>query len=377
MKVWNVPIEAIDMRYTKQWQAEFPLALSAAGLDVRTIAPQMQEYGTIKQGQFLDCVGTNVYKTAQLAQLLEMIRTGMVKDGDVIFLHDIWFPGIEQLFYIRDTVGPKFKIIGILHAGVYDPADYLNQCFGDKRWGRTFETMVTNEMDCIFMSCFWHREMAAHNIKDFPHLKVSISSLPVFVPDHLNIALHSVEDYLDGWKDRKQSVIFPHRCAQEKQPQLFGALEGTNASISVAYEFDFIKTQQLKLVKEDYFNVLAGSMFTVSFALQETFGIAMQEATLLGSIPLVPNRLAYADYFSSQFMYGDRNNSFNLSGCDSEQDLLDCTKLYEIFRRKILVNSQERETLLRNVHAQATILQEASERAIPVMIADIRALLAQ
>ena len=46
--------------------------------------------------------------------------------------------GLEMLAYVRDGLGLKFKIVGILHAGTYDPHDFLTQK-GMASWGRPLE----------------------------------------------------------------------------------------------------------------------------------------------------------------------------------------------------------------------------------------------
>ena len=49
--------------------------------------------------------------------------------------------------------------------------------------------------------------------------------------------------------------------------------------------------------KAAYYSLLSRSVAAVSFALQETFGYAMLEATALGCVPIVPDRLSYPELF--------------------------------------------------------------------------------
>ena len=45
----------------------------------------------------------------------------------------------------------------------------------------------------------------------------------------------------------------------------------------------------------------------VSFALQENFGIGVNEAVKLGCIPVLPNRLVYPEFYNKQLLYNNLN----------------------------------------------------------------------
>ncbi len=141
MKIWNIPIESLEERYSKNWNEWFPREFKKLNVKFETIEGEFLT-DKINIGSFLDVYSTNYFKTSQLMVLikrlygksgikdvppffcdfwspcLEMlqdikhIKQRNIKDGDVLFFHDLWFPGIEALQYIRQGAGIDFKIVG-------------------------------------------------------------------------------------------------------------------------------------------------------------------------------------------------------------------------------------------------------------------------
>ena len=68
-------------------------------------------------------------------------------------------------------------------------------------------------------------------------------------------------------------------------------------------EYQFIKCQELNLTKSDYHSLLGRSKLVFSANLQETLGISVYEGLVVGSIPMVPDRLSYTEMWSDNFKY--------------------------------------------------------------------------
>ena len=317
MRIIDVPIEPIPMRYSKQWGRWFPEAYQYLGVDHLTINPVTITEG-IEKGRFLDVCGTHYAKASQLKLLSEMIHTNEIHDEEVIFFHDLWFPGIEMLFYMRDALGIPFKIAGILHAGTWDPHDMLHQ-MKMQRWAYYWEAMLLKEVDAVFVATKFHKNLICEYlhkiIHDFSYKtnkyfgdfsdKIHVTGLPIY-PEFVT----------NTWSNN--TIVFPHRWDDEKQPQLWERLveRMKNRDIILKEKYKFVATNTCKS-KEEYYQVLNSSKIALSFALQETWGIAMQEAVLCGCMPFVPDRLSYKEMYPSCFRYSEDDIEVIANGIES------------------------------------------------------------
>ena len=50
----------------------------------------------------------------------------------------------------------------------------------------------------------------------------------------------------------------------------------------------------------------------VSYALQENFGFGINEATYLGCVPVLPNRLVYPEFYSEEHLYNTFDESVEM-----------------------------------------------------------------
>lgn len=292
MHIVNVPIEDIEGRYSQQWNKWFnkllvPL-IEEAGHTYATIYKQPL-VKDVKKENFLDVVGTNYFKANQIVQLCSNINDGLIpRDEKIVFIiQDGWFP-VEQLAYIRDMLGcHDWKFIGIMHAGTYDKWDLTAQ---NKMytWGEALENSWFQIYDKIVVASEFHKELLLQTRKV---TEQKVRCIPWYV---------EVPDVLELQRSKKENiVVFPHRLSAEKQPELF---------IQIADElrrtdWEWIVTMHESNTKLEYYKLLSRAKVSVSLALQETFGIAMVESTLLGCIPLVPDRLSYKEMYTDPFRY--------------------------------------------------------------------------
>lgn len=276
----NIPIEPIPMRYSIDWDFLFKKYLGKS--DTLTVyAKSLRE--TIKNGNFLDSIGTNYYKSGQLLSLIKDIENGTIRSGDILFFHDIWFPGIEQLAYIRDTCNIDFKIAGCLHAGSYDPNDFLyKKNLG--YWANHFENCLFALVDKIFVATHYHKDLIL-KARTIPKNKISVTGFPLYT-----------QRYEESTK--KNIIVFPHRTHEEKHPEIFDRIQQELKHTG----WDFVKTFDFN-DKRKYLKTISESKIAVSFSDQETWGIAMQECVLSGCIPIVPNKLSYKEMYEDTFRY--------------------------------------------------------------------------
>lgn len=287
-----LPIEPLWQRYSEQWLRWFQREFERLNVPYKTWMGQ--HVGDIQTGQFLDVFGTHVFKFTQLARLIEATQRGEgIKDGDTVFLMDVWFPGLEALAYIRDGAGIKFKIVGILHDGSYDQHDFLYQK-GMQNWAQHLEESWFQLLDQIYVGTLFHKGYVLAARECDPE-KIKVTGLPFFPEECQASRIGSLRPF---------KVIFPHRPAKEKGPEHFDKL--------LAYT-NLVGIRRHETVpawpKDLYYRNLSRSEVAVSYAWQEMFGISMLEACANGCLPLVPNRLAYAEIYPDVFKYGPEEES--------------------------------------------------------------------
>lgn len=314
--IWNVPIESLEERYSKDWNVWFPSEFKRLKVPYQTIEGEALT-NKIEHGAFLDVVGTNYYKASQLQKICKLIYEGKVQKGDIFFFHDLWFPGLEMLAYIRDGLGLQFKIAGMLHAGTWDNHDFLSKKGMDK-WAEKLEESWFTFIDKIFVATNFHKNLIL-DLRCVLHSKIEVISFPIYDTFAINTP-------------KEKIIVFPHRLDKEKNPQMFEMLAA--ACKKELPEWKFIKTKNVTKTKAEYYNLLDRATFAISFAEQETFGIAMQEAVLAGCIPIVPNRLSYSELYRKIFQYSwydyVREDLACLNATSAKLTLLDMIKQMQL-----------------------------------------------
>jgi len=288
MTIYIVDIEAVDTRYTKQWKEYLPAQLKrSTGTEVVVISGGEVPQATTP-GAFLNFGGTNIYKSKQLEQIGEMFCAGNIKDNDYFLYTDAWNPTVIQLRYMAELLGFNIRIGGLWHAGSYDPQDFLGRLIGDKPWVRHAEQSMYECYDDNFFASKFHIDMfdEAFFIQQD---KISRVGWP----------MEYLKNSLDMYKNmqKRDLIVFPHRIAPEKQPEIFRDLA---ESIP---EYEFVMCQEQNLSKVEYHNLLGEAKLLFSANLQETLGISWYEGALVDVIPMIPDRLSYSEMGEQAFLY--------------------------------------------------------------------------
>lgn len=282
MKVWLLPIEPFEERYTSDWHRWWPTELRECGLQVEVVDGH-SDAGERTAGEWLDPVATWRWKGEQVARLAE--RWSEVKDGDVVLSLDGWGPATTAALYMRATTGKKVKVVIYLHAGAFDPHDYLSRV-GCADWALHVERGWVHGADLILVGS----EHAADLIRR--HLWAGARVAVVGVPIHRS----ELEAHAVPWNERRRLVVFPHRIAPEKGIDEWTELQAAYRKARPADTMvEFVRSRDVYTDKASLYDLLGKARVVVSFAKQETFGIVMQEGVALGAHPLVPRRLSYPE----------------------------------------------------------------------------------
>jgi len=286
-KLWVLPLEPLEMRYTIEWRIWFKEILLKHGIDYYFVDGNALT-NRIENGEVLDVYGTNYWKLTQLAGLVNAMRNGDVKDGDKIFTFDMWHTGIEVIQYIKSMTGKKLDLYGIWHAGSYDHSDFTYR-HGFEPWAFKLEQTWGKIATKMFVGSVYHQKM----IKHMRGIDTIVTGLPI----DINWIREKGKFYKSHKK--KDQIVFTSRLDPEKRPDLFKKLK----QMCKGKKWDWVVTQEQKMSKELYYATLAESKVVVSTAEHENFGIGVMEAMALGCIPVVPNGLSYVDYVPEAYRY--------------------------------------------------------------------------
>lgn len=302
MTVYIIDIEAVDTRYTKQWKEHLPLQLRNCVDDVVVISGGDTPQATTP-GAFLNFGGTNVYKSNQLEQLGRLFCDGKINDGDYFLYTDAWNPTVIQLRYMASLLGTDITIGGMWHAGSYDPQDFLGRLIGEKAWVRHAEKSMFWCYDHNYFATEFHLNMFAENLLKFKGM-FGMTAAETIKDSNDNIVITGwpmeyLQDTLAPYKnlEKKDTIVFPHRIAPEKQIDIFKDLA------KELPEYEFIVCQEQELTKDEYHTILGEAKIVFSANLQETLGISAYEGALVGAIPMVPDRLSYTEMYDDEYKY--------------------------------------------------------------------------
>lgn len=290
--VLDMPIEPIPDRYSEQWTRWFKDAYSRNGLVYFQVKGDCTVSYMSAPGQFLNPSKTFYWKHLQLEQARIYLENIQAKNTVVAFLHDAWYPGIEALRYICEMKGINLKIVGFWHAGSYLSNDMLG-IKGFHSWARGSEQTWFALCDAVCVGSEYHKNriLSALAQKDTDADKVYVTGYPIDIPDRINLMDET---------PRENIVVWPHRIAEDKHPEIFEML----AHEGFKDDWRFIRSKDVCETKNEYYRLLARSKICVSTATMETFGISMIEAACLGCHCLVPDALCYPEFFHSHDLYG-------------------------------------------------------------------------
>lgn len=292
-----VDLEYIESRYTAQWKTLLPLHLKhhLQEYDVSVIAGTEEIPPATTPGAFLNFGGTSVYKATQIEKIGRLFCDGSIKNGDVFLFTDFWHPGVIFVRYMSDLLKIHVKIHGLIHAGSYDPNDFLGRV-EDKTWLKSTEEAMFHCFDYVWFATQSHIDLF---LKTYPQFENSekIKTTGWYF-DFMNSA---IKQDIKGI-EKENIIVFPHRIAPEKQLWTFKMLE------QALPEYQFIVAQEKNLTKKEYHQLLGRAKIVWSASLQETLGISTCiEGPLAGCYVLAPDHLSYSEIFEGHsFLYNHR-----------------------------------------------------------------------
>ena len=306
-RIWLIDLESVETRYTKEWKTYFPTLLRNKGHEVFVIEGPTDIPKATTPGAFLNFGGTNIYKASQVEQISRAFTTGKVQEGDHVIFTDAWHPGIINIKYMSELLGIKVTTHALWHAGSYDPQDFLGRLIGNAPWVRHAEKSFFHSYDHNYFATDFHVKLFfdqllldGHNEPTQPYLEAFDNRYNNGKIVRCGWPMEYERLELEPFKnmEKRNLILFPHRVAPEKQPEIFLDLKETLPQ----YEFEVCMDKNY--TKKEYYNALGEAKLIFSANLQETLGISWYEGALVGTVPMVPDRLSYTEMENTgKFLY--------------------------------------------------------------------------
>jgi hypothetical protein len=295
MRLFYVPIEPYPNRYSEQWIRWFEAGFKRRQIDYKIVFGKSLNTA-VSIGSVFNPVSISHYRATQLVRIHKLVAKGILRNGDVIFFDDGQFPGVEQIAQYLPQIGYyNVRLYSFMHAGTWDKHDYVHR-FNLVPWLFWEEQAWFNIFEKVFVATRFHRDLIT---KQFPQYadKVVVTGEPFNTDEILSQVKH-----IPDFKHRRWDIVYPWRVDTEKGITEFMQLVqriSRTLRRPVSYTIPVVENRS----KREYYEILANSKIVLSAAKQETFGIAVAEAVVLGCIPVLPNALSYADIYPYEYLY--------------------------------------------------------------------------
>lgn len=311
MKIYYLPLEPYEERYTAQLDRWYKTAFKRRGVEHVTVEGTRTS-SVISTGRVLDAHGRSIWALTQTAQLLALWQEQPPTWDDVVFLADMFHPGYEALLYVIDQLpaNARPRLFTRNWAQSVDPHDFT---FAMRRWMRDYERIVSRTASGIFVAS-----------------SVQVAQMHAAMLDHAPV--HVVGLPFDGAEVRERSgltfptkkerrVLFSSRWDREKQPHFFmNLVERAQGREFAGVEWavctsaprlrsndpgalnrlhDMVEQGKITLyeglTKQQYYRLLASSAVQFNCALQDFVSFTLLEASALGTLSVLPAYLSFPE----------------------------------------------------------------------------------
>lgn len=319
MTLWNLILEPLEERYTKQWAEWSKRDFARYFDDIRTIEVEPLT-DKVEVGKVLDANGTIYWKAEQMTELAFEFSREAVKDGDIFFLHDLQFPGWEAIKYMAELNNVRIRVFGFLHASSWTEGDFAQPM---EPWLAPYELAWINAADGIFVGSHYHKKkiVEARRLPEILADKIYVTGNPVDIQVYRSGCTSIPKPH-----EKQNLVLWPHRFHLEKNPQfavdcvewwfetakhdkhpvkfIFRAPDKTALQHS-SIQLLMIRLRQLQediaisfyepQNKQEYYDLMSQCKIMWSTSLEESFGYCTAEGVALDCHPILPNCAAHPE----------------------------------------------------------------------------------
>lgn len=318
-KLFYIPIEPLEERYTEQWYRQFPVEFACAGYDVVRIDGEVLT-NFVDVGAFLPMNSTVHYKNSQMMKVAKLFQDKQVSNGDVFFIGDTEFWGLESIRLMADMNGIHVKIFSFLHAASYTKEDAFEIAASYQKYT---ELGWILSCDKVFVGSHYHRQ-AFLDRRAYPYArdhdimaiekKIVVTGNPLFKDDYALAEMPEKKDQLIisnrfDWEKRPNMSLSFAYILKKKFPDLrivvttsrpkFKSNKQWLVDMARGMEQDGIIEIHEGLSKKEYHTLLAESKVMLSNSIEENFGYCIAEAMVYNTYPLLKAELSHPELVSN------------------------------------------------------------------------------
>lgn len=283
-----------DIRHMDHWRSMVPDLFRRYGYDVKVYSGSTEMVGQTDQ-----VLMTNIYyKTTQFQSLFLSMLYEEINDGDIIIFADAWNPtAVSVNYFLQAQNLDRVAMVGLWREGIYDMNSKIRNGLlrKPKGWAKTFERSLYGSYDynLFITDASMRRFMGRYRRKE------TETMYPIGLP-YLTVK----EDRLIFDVEEKENIIaLTHDAFDEDHRLMWEAFE--------AYmpEFTFIDSHVTNMRRKEYYNLLSRSKAVMFINSAETNPTLVWEAMVFGCIPIVPDRLVYAEILDESYQYDGKSTS--------------------------------------------------------------------
>lgn len=329
-KLFYVPIEPLEERYTEQWYRQFPIEFKKAGYDVQVIDGEVLT-NFVDVGAFLPMNSTVHYKNSQMMKVAKLFQDKLVSNGDIFFIADTEFWGLESIRLMADMNKINVRVYSFLHAASYTKEDAFEIAAPYQKYT---ELGWILSCDKVFVGSEYHRR-AFLDRRAYPYArsddirkierKLVVTGNPLFKDDY--------PEYARFWEKENQ-IIISNRFDWEKRPNIslqfayilkkkhpdikiivttsrpkFKSNKQWLVDLARSMEQDGIIEIHEGLSKAEYHRMLSESKVMLSNSIEENFGYCVAEALVYNTYPMLKNELSHPELVEndSRLLFNDED----------------------------------------------------------------------
>ena len=316
-KLYYLPVEKYRSRWSQYVSGEegmFAHCVADANRSIELVAIAPDDIvHEIEDGVVLDTGLRANWCFKQIAELLELIKTGIITSESVIYLEDFWTVGFECIPYACHLKGIRPKVYAFWHAQTADENDFS---FGMRSWMRFVEAGWAEWLTGIFVAAKEMKQMMiSAKVPGTDRALVSANKI------HVTGTVFRREDLMqyvgkNKTEARLDNLVFASRFDKEKDPDFF--CEVANAvCLNTPWLIDVVSGRSIpveyrerlqaiddhrhairlheNVEKARYFSLLARAKVSFNCAKQDFVGYTTLDSLSMGCQPLLPRYLTFPD----------------------------------------------------------------------------------